>query len=129
MFSVTLSPPIPSLDADKLYALQRLDQFREWRSLDDRRYCLVCGKIITGWQIQVAGGVLGNGPLRLSCPTERCNSIPMDWALPTDEILAVAKTVSSEDSPIVPPRAADSGAEHGLASQLRKLAAHLKQAF
>ena len=93
-----LAPPIPSLDADKLHALQRLDQFREWRSLDDRRYCLVCGQIITGRLIQVAGGVMGNGPLRLSCPTQRCNSIPMDWALPTDEILAVAKTVLSEDS-------------------------------
>jgi hypothetical protein len=126
---MTLSPLIPSLDADKLHALQRLDQFREWHSLDDSRYCLVCGKIITGRQIQVAGCADGNGPLRLSCPTERCNSIPMDWALPTDEILAVAKTVSSEDCAIVPPKAADSGMEYGLGSQLRKLAAHLKQAF
>jgi len=53
----------------------------------------------------------------------------MDWALPTDEILAVAKTVSSEDSPIAPPEAPNSGVEYGLTSQLRKLAAHLKQAF
>jgi len=53
----------------------------------------------------------------------------MDWALPTDEILAVAKTVSSEDSPIAPTKAANSGIEYGLASQLRKLATHLKQAF
>jgi len=126
---MTLSPLIPSLDADKLHSLQRLDQFREWHSLDDRRYCLVCGKIITGRQIQVAGSAGGNGPLRLSCPTERCNSIPMDWALPTDEILAVAKTMSSEDCAIAPPKAAPNGVEHGLASQLRKLAAHLKQAF
>ncbi len=126
---MVLSPLIPSLDADKLHALQRLDQFREWHSLDDRRYCLVCGKIITGRQIQVAGSAGGNGPLRLSCPTERCNSIPMDWALPTDEILAVAKTMSSEDCAIAPPKAAHNGVEHGLASQLRKLAAHLKQAF
>ncbi len=129
MFHMVLSPLIPSLDADKLHALQRLDQFREWHSLDDRRYCLVCGKIITGRQIQVAGSAGGNGPLRLSCPTERCNSIPMDWALPTDEILAVAKTMSSEDCAIAPPKAAPNGVEHGLASQLRKLAAHLKQAF
>jgi pyridoxine 5'-phosphate synthase PdxJ len=53
----------------------------------------------------------------------------MDWALPTDEILAVAKTASPEGCAIAPPKAADSGAEHGLASQLRKFAAHLKQAF
>ena len=82
-----LSSPIKLSDGDKLETLQRLDQFRSWRSLDEKRYCLVCGKIITGRQIQVAGGTRGNGPLRLSCPTERCHSIPMDWVLPTDEIL------------------------------------------
>ena len=82
-----LSAPIRLSDGDKLEALQRLDQFRLWRSLDEKRYCLVCGKIMTGRQIQVAGGTRGNGPLRLSCPTERCNSIPMDWVLPTDETL------------------------------------------
>ena len=83
-----LSPPIKLSDVDKLDALQRLDQFRPWRSLDEKRYCLVCGEIITGEQILVTGGTRGNGPLRLSCPTERCHSIPMDWILPTDEVMA-----------------------------------------
>jgi hypothetical protein len=92
-FSVAISPPTPLTDADKLDALRVLDQFREWHSLDDNRYCLVCGKIITGRQIQVAGGKRGDGPLRVNCPTEQCNSIPMDWVLPTDEILGVAETV------------------------------------
>jgi hypothetical protein len=123
---MALSPPTPLADADKLEVLRRLDQFREWHSLDDKRYCLVCGKIITGRQIQVAGGTRGNGPLRLSCPTERCNSIPMDWVLPTDETLAVAETVASEEHNIAPPRAADHGVEHGLTSQLRKFAVHFK---
>src|SRR5438552_19035103 len=95
--TVALSPPIALSDADKLDALQRLDQFREWRSLDEKRYCLVCGKIITGQQIQVAGGTRGNGPLRLSCPTEHCNSIPMDWVLPTDEILGNMALITDED--------------------------------
>src|SRR5215471_465277 len=75
-------------DEEKLEVLRRLDRFRQWRSLEEKRYCLVCGRIITGRQIEVACGTRGNGPLRLSCPTERCNSIPMDWVLPTDEILA-----------------------------------------
>ena len=126
---MALTPSLALSDVDKLDALRRLDQFREWRSLDDQRFCLVCGRIITGQKIQVAGGTRGNGPQRLSCPTERCNSIPMDWVLPTDEILAVAETVSPEDRAIAPPKAADCGVEHGLASQLRKFAAHLKQAF
>jgi hypothetical protein len=98
-----MSPPTPLADTDKLAALQRLDQFRAWRSLDERRYCLVCGKIITGRQIQVAGGTRGNGSLRLTCPTERCNSIPMDWVLPTDEILAVAERATSEECNAAPP--------------------------
>src|SRR5437763_6808374 len=94
---VALSPPTRLSDDEKLEVLRRLDQFRQWRSLDDERYCLVCGKIITGRQIQVAGGTRGNGALRVSCPTERCNSIPMDWGLPTDESLTkVERMVAKE---------------------------------
>src|SRR5947207_8417477 len=94
---MALSSPVTLSEIDKLDVLCRLDQFRQWRSLDEKRFCLVCGKIITGRQIQVAGGTRGNGPLRLSCPTERCNSIPMDWVLPTDEILAkVERMVAKE---------------------------------
>ena len=103
-FLVVLSPPVSLPDAGKLGALRRLDQFREWRSLDDKRFCLVCGKIITGRQIEVAGGTRGNGPQRLSCPTERCNSIPMDWVLPTDEILAVAKAAMREEHNVDSPK-------------------------
>lgn len=126
---MTLFPPTPSSDSDKLNALRRLDQFREWRSLNDKRFCLVCGKIITGRQIQVSGGIRGNGPLRLSCPTERCNSIPMDWVLPTDEILALAETAASKEHSVDSSKAANSDIEHNIGSQLRKLAAHLRQAF
>ena len=121
---MTLSPPAPLSDADKLAALKQLDQFREWRSLDEKRYCLVCNKIITGREIQVVGGTRANRALRVSCPTERCNSIPMDWVLPTDEILALVKAAKFEERIIAAPRAADSGIEHGLTSRLRRLALH-----
>jgi hypothetical protein len=84
-------------DEEKLEVLRRMDQFRQWRSLEEKRYCLVCGTIITGRQIQVAGGTRGNGLLRLSCPTERCNSIPMDWVLPTDEVLAKVEEMAAEE--------------------------------
>ena len=124
------SPPAPLADGDKLNALRRLDQFREWRSLDDKRYCLVCGKIITGRQIQVADYTRGDGLQRLNCPTERCNSIPMDWALPTDEILAAAETtVTPNEWNIAPTEAADRGVEPSATSQLGKLATDAKQAF
>jgi hypothetical protein len=94
---MALSPPLTLSDSDKLDALRRLDQFRQWRSLDDKRFCLVCGKIINGRQIQVAGDTRETGPLRVSCPTERCNSIPMDWVLPTDEILAQVKMTAAQE--------------------------------
>jgi hypothetical protein len=124
---MALSPPPPLSDADKLDALRVLDQFREWHSLDDIRYCLVCGKIITGQQIQVAGGKRGDGPLRLSCPTERCNSIPMDWVLPTDKILAATKTTESKERNVALPPATDYGGEHGLTSQLPGFAVHFRR--
>jgi hypothetical protein len=85
---MSMLPVIELSDGDKLDTLRRLDQFRKWGSLDDKRYCLCCGNLINGWEIQVVGGTRGTGPLRVICPTERCNSIPMDWALPTDEVLS-----------------------------------------
>ncbi len=71
-------------------------------------------KFINGRQIQIADGTQGNGPLRLSCPTERCNSIPMDWVLVTDELVALAETATSEEHNLASPRVADRGEEHGL---------------
>jgi len=75
-------------EQEHLKALRALDQFREWRSVDEKRYCLVCGRIITGRDIQAMGKTRGNGPLRLNCPTQDCNSIPMNWVLPTIDTLA-----------------------------------------
>jgi len=124
--AVALCSPVNLSDVDKLEALRRLDQFRPWRSLDEKRYCLICGKLITGEQIQVMGGTRGNGPLRLSCPTPRCHSIPMDWVLPTDEILANAETMTAKDA--VASSLADRGdSRHGIASRLLKLALGFKR--
>jgi hypothetical protein len=120
--AVTLS------DTDKLQVLRRLDQFRQWQSLDDERFCLVCGRLITGRQIQAAGGTRGNGPLRLSCPTKQCNSIPMDWVLPTDEILANAQAAAAREHDIPPSTPAVANGTRSLASRLRKFAVHFKRA-
>ena len=125
-------------DEQKLEVLRRLDQFRQWRSLDDKRYCLVCGNLISGRQIQVDSETRGNGPLQLSCPTENCNAIPMDWVLPTDEILAKAERLAEEKRPAsaVKPAAlkigngntqqAEKTHEH-FVSRIRRLAFHLKR--
>ena len=137
---MVLSSPIKLSEGEKLEALRRLDQFRPWRSLDEKRYCLVCGKIITGEQIEVAGGTRGNGPLRLSCPTEHCHSIPMDWVLPTDEILALVKaeiTAAEQDGAVGPSFISRSNAgpgrgiqgDNGITSRLRNFALHFKRGF
>src|SRR3954466_15077377 len=94
---VTFSTAATLADNEKLELLRRFDQFRHWHSLDEKRYCLVCGKLMSGRQIQVTGGTRGNGPLRLGCPTEKCNSIPMDWMLPTNEVLAKVEKLVAEE--------------------------------
>jgi hypothetical protein len=135
--TVALSEATRLLDGEKLEVLRRLDQFRQWHSLDEKRYCLVCGKLITGRQIQVTGGTRGNGPVRLSCPTQNCNSIAMDWVLPTDEILARVEKLAEEErkASALQPAAAngngktfhrDNGHEY-FVSRLRRLAFHLKR--
>jgi hypothetical protein len=136
--AVTLTTPTRLSDGEKLEVLRRLDQFRQWHSLDEKRYCLVCGKVISGQQIQVAGGTRGNGSLRLSCPTETCNSIPMDWVLPTDEILAKVEKMAEEERRASAPKPAvvtigngkavhtEKSREH-FVSRLRRLTFHLKR--
>jgi hypothetical protein len=136
--NVGLTTAVKLSDDEQLEVLRRLDQFRQWHSLDEKRYCLVCGNIIIGRQIQVAGGTRGNGSLQLSCPTNGCNSIPMDWVLPTDEILAKVERMAAEErkaSASKPPAAPngngktvrrDKGYEH-FVSRLRRLAFHLKR--
>jgi hypothetical protein len=84
---MTLVSSVKLSDEEKLKILQRLDQFRHWRSLDEKRYCLVCGEIITGRQINLMGATHANGPLRITCPTGHCNAMPMEWVQPTDDVL------------------------------------------
>ena len=123
-------------DAEKLDALRHLDQFRQWRSLDEKRYCLVCSKIITGREIQVAGGTRCNGSLTLSCPTARCNSIPMDWVLATDEIIAKFEMLEAEERKAAAPAPMNhkngrlerpERPHNGIPSRWRKFAFHFKR--
>jgi hypothetical protein len=83
-------------EEEKLKALSRLDQFRMWRSLDDKRYCLCCGKIIDGESVQIVEDSGRTGDLRAICATEACESIPMDWILPTNEILSRMSILQEE---------------------------------
>lgn len=93
-----LLSPIELSDAEKLEILQRLDRYRKWSSLDEKRYCLACGHIINGREVMVVGGTRGTGPLRLICPSERCHAIPMDWVIPSDQVLARMSSVEAEET-------------------------------
>jgi hypothetical protein len=90
LFSVKLS------DEEKLDVLRRLDQFRQWHSLDQKRYCLVCGEMITGREIQVIESAPGETSLRVICPTKHCNATPIEWVLPTDDVLITIAMVEAE---------------------------------
>src|SRR6266404_6750049 len=86
--TMSILAPIELSAGEKLEVLQRLDRYRKWQSLEEKRYCLACGRIIDGRNIQIIGGTRGTGPLRLICSTQGCHSIPMDWVIPNEEVLA-----------------------------------------
>jgi hypothetical protein len=96
VFRMTLDSLVELSDEKKLHTLQRLDQFREWHSLDEKRYCLVCGEMISGRAIRVIKGTPKKDPYRVSCPTENCNAIPMEWVQPTDDVLIKIAMVELE---------------------------------
>ena len=100
---MALLPPIKLADGAKLEVLRRLDQFRKWTSLEEKRYCLVCSTIITGRDVQVIYGTRGMGALRVICPSHGCHSIPMDWVRPTDEVLAKMSILQSKPNGGVDP--------------------------
>src|SRR5436190_23704752 len=83
-------------DQEKLTILQRLDRFRQWHSLDEKRYCLVCGEIITGREIQVTMDTPDNRSLCLICPTKHCDAMPIEWVWPTDDLLIKIAMVEIE---------------------------------
>jgi hypothetical protein len=90
--------PVSSIklsDEEKLEILQRLDRFRQWHSLDEKRYCLVCGEIITGREIQVIRRARG-ASLRIICPTRHCDAMPIEWAQPTEGVLIRIAMIEAE---------------------------------
>jgi len=125
---MALLSPIRLSERDKLEILQRLDRFRKWRSLDEQRYCLACGNVITGHEIEAVGGTRGTGLLRVICPTPRCHAIPMDWVLPTNEVLE--KMSMLQDEPLISAIRTDRWGrrENSLTAALRKFAGQFRRA-
>jgi hypothetical protein len=62
---------------DKLAVLQASDAHRKWYSLDDRRVCILCEKLINGRMIDIWQD--HDGTYRLHCPTPGCSGTTRDW--------------------------------------------------
>ena len=101
-------------DGDKLGLLQRLDRFRQWHSLDEKRYCLVCGEMITGREIQVIMGTPGNRSLHIICPTKYCDAMPIEWVWPTDDVLITIAMVEAEQCNLTEEKRAVRSTRQGL---------------
>jgi hypothetical protein len=65
------------LPEEKLAILQAADPRRKWYSLDDQRVCVLCGRAITGRQIEIRRDSVGRCSLK--CPTPGCTALPNDW--------------------------------------------------
>ena len=121
-----LLTPIELPKAEKLEVLQRLDRYRKWNSLDDKRCCLACGRLIDGHGILVVGGTRGTGPLRLVCPSRSCHSIPMDWVIPNDKVLA-RMSISRDEEEVVAPKPIRRSHD-SITTRLRRFATHFRRA-
>jgi hypothetical protein len=71
---------------DRLSVLRAEDQFRNWRSLDDERLCIICKRKFSGRQVEIHR--LGNRKYELHCPTEDCNSRPHLWIYPATPLVS-----------------------------------------
>jgi hypothetical protein len=65
------------LPEEKLAILQATDPRRKWYSLDDQRVCVLCGRTITGREVEITRD--SGGGCSLKCPTRGCSSLPNDW--------------------------------------------------
>jgi hypothetical protein len=89
--------PIPLGATEKLDALRRVDIYRPWHALSEKRLCLQCGHVVSGWELEIVGGTRGLGPLRLQCPTPGCAATAMDMALPQPGITPQQKRAREAD--------------------------------
>jgi hypothetical protein len=65
--------------SDKLDVLRASDHFRDWKSLDDERVCVLCDRTFTGQQVIVTP--IGR-EFKLHCPTHSCHSGIHQWVYP-----------------------------------------------
>jgi hypothetical protein len=71
---------------ERLSILRSEDQFRQWQSLDDKRFCILCERTFDGRQVDIRG--TSGGRFRLYCPTEDCSSTPQHWVRPGNPLVS-----------------------------------------
>jgi hypothetical protein len=71
---------------DRLVVLRAEDRFRNWRSLDDERLCIICKRKFNGRQVEIRR--LRNRKYELYCPTDGCNSRPHLWIYPATPLVS-----------------------------------------
>lgn len=69
----------PEFDSqERLEILRAADLERHWYSLDEKRVCGICEKIISGREIEIRGSA---GDYTLHCPTDGCPANFSHWRL------------------------------------------------
>ena len=61
---------------DRLQILRASDVSRKWYSLDDKRVCVLCDRVITGRQVEIKKH---RGTATPHCPTPGCEGTPREW--------------------------------------------------
>jgi hypothetical protein len=72
--------------AERLAILQREDGYRTWRSVDDRRVCIFCDRILTGRNVLIRRA--HNGSHHVHCPTRGCPGTPREWVYPGNPFIS-----------------------------------------
>jgi len=71
---------------DRLDLLRAADPSRKWRSLDDRRICVLCDRVISGRQVMITRDA--NGAVKVACPTSDCAGSPREWVYPGNPLVS-----------------------------------------
>jgi hypothetical protein len=76
---------IAHINLDDRFSILRVgDPLRNWKSLDDQRVCVLCGRKFKGRQVDIRR--LPGGKFKLCCPTLGCPSTPHQWRYTTTPV-------------------------------------------
>jgi hypothetical protein len=81
----------------RLDILRAGDRLRKWHSLDDKRVCILCERIFTGWQIEISRDQRGR--YLLTCPTNGCPSFAAHWFYVGNATAAAGQVLTNGDKP------------------------------